>query len=170
MLTPRPLTEVRIIKRKVRENKMLVAAIITGLIGLAGGVLWLVTKLSSKGDYGYGEGNILGAVLFYVFGVIWFLTFLMALNWSWSTDTLTGYIYSADSRAGYITGHIRFSEQAGQDVQPSFCVKADSEPGKQIRELAGSGQKVRVNIPPYFYFANNPFACGTTDMTIEKVK
>ena len=86
---------------------------------------------------------------------------------SWSTQNLTGYIYSADSALGYTTAHIRFSEQAGMDVQPSFCVKTNSDPGKQIKELVGSGKKVRITIPPYFYLAANPFACGTTEMVIE---
>ena len=143
---------------------MLIAAIVTGIIGLAAGVAWAIRFFMD------GEGGILLGTLFWLFGVIWFFAFLFALNISLSTQNLSGFIYSADTTYGYTTGHIRFSEQAGQDVQPSFCVKADSEPGRQITELAGSGKKVRVTIPPYFYFANNPFACGTTDMKIEVTK
>jgi len=144
---------------------MLITAIITGLIALTGGILWLVTRVKD----GY-EGNFYGAILFWVFGVIWIISFLLSLNIQVSSTHLSGYIYSSDSAFGYTTAHIRFSQNAGTDEQPSFCVKSDSKAGKQIAELVGSGKKVQVNIPPYFYFSNNPFACGTTKMTIKQVQ
>lgn len=105
-----------------------------------------------------------------VFGIITVVAMLMATNVRFSTQTLTGYIYSAEDRVGYTEGHIRFSETAGEDVQPSFCAPSGSTAGKQIRELAGSGKKVRITIQPYFYFSNNPFACGTDKTVIEEVK
>lgn len=146
---------------------MLVTAIVAGTIGLIGGLVWLINYL--KDDSYHREGGVLWGSLFWIFGTIGTFAFLGSIHFSIGTSNLTGYIYSAETRLGYTTGHIRFSEQAGQDVQPSFCVKADSEPGRKITELAGSGKKVKVTIPPYFYFSNNLFACGTTEMTIEEV-
>lgn len=142
---------------------MLIAAIITGIIGLVCGIVWIVNFFKD----GIYEGGIFWGIGFWVFGVIWFFTFLASLNMNFGTNNLTGYIYSSDTKFGYTTGHIRFSENAGMDEQPSFCVKSDSEAGRQIKELTGSGKKVSITEPPYFYFANNPFACGTTKMTIE---
>ena len=139
---------------------MLVIAIISGIIALVSAVIWIMNE-------GYEPTS---GVLFWVFGTIWLFAFLFSIHWNTGTNNLTGYIYASETRFGYITGHIRFSEQAGQDSQPSFCVKADSEAGKKIKELTGSGDKVLITEPPFFYFANNPFACGTTKMTVEKVK
>lgn len=143
---------------------MLILAIITGTLALACGIGWIVSRVRD----GY-EGNDWLALGFWVLGAVWIISLLTSTKVSFATENLTGYIYSADTKFGYTTAHIRFSEQAGQDVQPSFCVKSDSEPGRQILELAGSSKKVKVNIPPYFYFSNNPFACGTTDMKIQVV-
>lgn len=142
---------------------MLIAAIIFGILSLIS--LCVLVRKNSKDTY---DENLSWYGMGFLFSGIFSLTaLLVAVNLSFSTSNLTGYIYSADTTFGYTTGHIRFSEQAGTDAQPQFCVQADSEPGKKIVELAGSGKKVKVTIPPYFYFANNPFACGTTETKIE---
>lgn len=57
----------------------------------------------------------------------------------------TGYIYSAEDDIDKTVGHLRFSETAGMDEQPSFCM--DKRDGKQIKDLAGSGKKVKVIVP-----------------------
>jgi Pyruvate/2-oxoacid:ferredoxin oxidoreductase gamma subunit len=98
-----------------------------------------------------------------------FLTFLFSINISLGSKELTGYIYSSNNRIGYTTAHIRFSQNAGSDAQPEFCVKTDSEAARAIQQYVGADTKVRVSIPAYFYFSNNPFACGTTDTVIERV-
>lgn len=144
---------------------MIILAIILGVISL-----WLflmgIAKWRESDGYEGGGWLVAGGIV----GVIWFIVFLMTFRLNTGTNNLTGYIYSSKTSFGYTTGHIRFSEQAGMDAQPSFCVKADSEAGKQITELAGSGKKVVVTEPAYFYFTNNPFACGTTNMKVEVVK
>jgi Pyruvate/2-oxoacid:ferredoxin oxidoreductase gamma subunit len=86
------------------------------------------------------------------------------------SQNLTGFIYSSESRFGYTTAHIRFSQNAGTDAQPEFCVASDSDAGRAIQKYTGSDTKVTVNIPPYAYFSNSPWACGTTSMTIEQTK
>jgi len=108
-------------------------------------------------------------VLAIVFLLIGFIGFLFVGRVSITTQNLSGYIYSSETRFGYTTSHIRFSEQAGMDVQPSFCVKADSDAGRKVKEITGSGKKVNIVIPPYFYLTLNPFACGNTSMTIQEV-
>lgn len=60
----------------------------------------------------------------------------------------TGYIYSAEDTLFTTTGHLRFSENAGMDEQPAFCV--DKANGQKIKDLAGSGKKVKVTIPAGF--------------------
>lgn len=69
----------------------------------------------------------------------------------------TGYIYSAEDGIAETIGHLRFSENAGYDEQPSFCV--DKKDGAQVKELAGSGKKVRVTVPAGFTVAF-PWVCG----------
>lgn len=69
----------------------------------------------------------------------------------------TGYIYSAEDGIAETIGHLRFSENAGYDKQPSFCV--DKKDGAQVKELAGSGKKVRVTVPAGFAVAF-PWVCG----------
>ena len=138
--------------------------VILTLILVALAVLCFAKAFGSSWD---GEVWAMGGGLFIV---IAFFTFLFSMNLSWGTSNLTGYIYSNEDRAGYTTGHIRFSENAGTDEQPSFCAPSDSEAADKIKEYSGSGKKVKVTVPPYFYFSNNPFACGTNKVTVEEAK
>lgn len=138
---------------------MLIAALIIGVLAIA----CIVAAFVSYDGEAWG---IAGFVLV----VIALFTLLLGIKFELGSQNLTGYIYSSENRFGYTTAHIRFSENAGTDEQPSFCVASDSEAGKKIQELVGSGKKVKVDIPSYFYFTNNIFACGTTNMTIKEVK
>lgn len=142
---------------------MLIAAIIFGLIALVGIMIGILGWRKQE-DWQY-----VGWLLFLISGIIWVSAFLSSLNWAISSKELTGYIYSSSDKAGYTTAHIRFSQNAGTDAQPEFCVKTDSDSGRAINKYVGSETKVKIEIPSYFYFANNPFACGTTNMTIQKV-
>lgn len=83
-------------------------------------------------------------------GIIAFVTFgMVCIQWSPGEAQYTGYIYSAEDGLGDKTrGHLRFSEYAGKDEQPSFCVQKTD--GWKIKELAGSGKKVKVTIPAGF--------------------
>lgn len=78
------------------------------------------------------------------------------IQWNPGEDIYTGYIYSAEDGIAKTTGHLRFSENAGMDEQPSFCV--DKKDGQQLKELAGSGKKVRVTVPAGFAI-KAPWVC-----------
>lgn len=144
---------------------MLIIAIVATILSLICGVI-LIFFLKAE----FSDWPVFATLGWVTFGLVATASILIATKLNLSSQQLTGYIYSATTTWGYTTGHIRFSEQAGTDAQPEFCVSADSEAGKKIRELAGSSRKVKVTIPPYFYFDNNPFACGTTETAIEVVE
>ena len=110
-----------------------------------------------RDDWGYP--TLFGSILI-AFGMVGLLTAVALLlifgccciRWSTGEKIYTGYIYSADDQLGDSTvGHIRFSEYAVEDEQPSFCVKKEN--GQQIKELAGSGKKVRVTVSTGFAIA-----------------
>lgn len=112
-------------------------------------------------DDSYGGGLTgLGwvAVFVLILGVMaGFIFAFMCVRWSTGEKVYTGYIYSADDHLGDSTsGHLRFSEYAGEDEQPSFCVKKSD--GQQLKDLAGSGKKVRVTVPTGFAIAF-PWEC-----------
>lgn len=81
----------------------------------------------------------------------------MFVNINTGDKQYTGYIYSAEDYIAKTTGNIRFSENAGADEQPSFCV--DKQDGQQLKDLAGSGKKVKVTIPARFSIIA-PWACA----------
>lgn len=139
---------------------MIIAAIIFGAMTLIGIMAAMNSDYNSDG----------WAVLSMITGILGVLFTLFALNFSLGTKNLTGYIYSNEDQAGYTTGHIRFSENAGTDEQPMFCTPSNSEAARRIKQYSGSGEKVKVTVPPYFYWSNNPFACGTDKVTIELAK
>jgi len=65
--------------------------------------------------------------------------------WNTGEDIYTGYIYSTETFFDRTNVHIRFSETAGEDTQPSFCVAEEDK--EFVQSLAGSGKKVRVTVP-----------------------
>lgn len=95
-------------------------------------------------------GGVMAIFLFVVFGAV-------HLNWNLGERQYTGYIYSAEDGIAETVGHLRFSENAGMDEQPSFCV--DKEDGQIIKDLAGSGKKVKVIVPAGFKIIA-PWACA----------
>lgn len=86
-----------------------------------------------------------------------FLAVLFGMDINLGEKVYTGYIYSASDIVNKTSVEIRFSEYAGEDSQPSFCVK--KEDGSFLKELAGSGTKVRVVIPEGFKI-NDFWNCG----------
>jgi len=84
------------------------------------------------------------------------IALLLCTHWNTGDKTYTGYIYSVEESLGEITAHVRFSEYAGEDSQPSFCISKNDE--TMVRELSGSGKKVKVLIPSGFAIAA-PWAC-----------
>lgn len=137
---------------------MITAAIILILLFVICLVVWFTSSSEAIG------------MLAAMFGFLGFLALVLSISFRVGSQELTGYIYSSTNKVGYTTAHIRFSQNAGTDAQPEFCVKTDSDAGRQVQKYVGSDTKVKVAIPSYFYFANNPFACGTTKMTIQEVK
>ena len=81
-------------------------------------------------------------------------------NISFGEKTYTGYIYSSENVLNMTVGHIRFSENTGEDKQPSFCTVKGSEQAKKLKELTGSGKKVFVTVPEGFVLNNWFGQCG----------
>jgi len=140
---------------------MIALTVIVGLIALGllvfGGYRMVV-------DY---EGG-LSAGTGFVLGIVWVVLFIGISNVQFSNDTLTGYIYSKDSKWGVTNYHIRFSETAGEDVQPSFCANSDTQNARDLDAVVGTGKKVTVNIPSKgWYFSNDVYHCAS-DAVLEK--
>ena len=86
---------------------------------------------------------------------------ICTMKWQVSDRDLTGYIYQRKERFGYVLYSLRFSQNAGEDAQPSFCVAAGSEQDEAMRKLVGKDEKVKVYIPSHhFRFSNNVFECN----------
>lgn len=94
-----------------------------------------------------------------------FFSTLSCVRISTGEKQYTGYIYSAEDSFGKTTGHIRFSQNAGEDTQPSFCVK--KEHGDMVKQYTGTGVKVRVTIPAGFAIAW-PWDCPI-EATVEEM-
>lgn len=104
----------------------------------------------------------LGVVLF----ILAFVSACCGVSFNFGEQKLTGYIYYVEDTIGDKTvGHIRFSQTAGEDVQPEFCVH--KEDGNYLRELAGSDKKVEVTIPAGFAISNI-WDCGLPAVVEEK--
>lgn len=100
-----------------------------------------------RDEWGYMKDGwiwffILLPITLIIIGVILFST-----HFAWNTgeDIYTGYIYSTEDYFNRTEVHIRFSDMAGADEQPSFCVAEEDR--QLVKELAGSGKKVRVVEP-----------------------
>lgn len=125
----------------------------------------VVTIIGSMEDA--GTGLLVGSAALIILVIPFFLTF----RWQIGEADYTGYIYSRDSQFGYTTYHIRFSENAGEDTQPSFKVKAGGDTEAKLDELVGSGVKVKVHIPAASpKFVQNIFEPGSFAELKEVVK
>lgn len=116
------------------------------------------------------EGLLILCTLGVVFTLVaWIVTLCETTDCHFGEDTYTGYIYSV-TKSGFgkrTAGHLRFSESAGGDSQPSFCVK--EEDADYLRSLAGSGKKVRVTIPDAGFVRGEMFTC-IIPATVEEVE
>lgn len=110
-----------------------------------------------------GDGYSIGwGVLAAVTGFVWLIVLMFAIKWQPSSDTLTGYIYQRNNRYGYANYSLRFSQNAGMDEQPSFCVRAGSVEDNKLKDFVGKEVKVQVAIPSRgFRIVNNPFECSS---------
>lgn len=124
------------------------------------GVAWYVYD---KGD------SIVGPVLSTVAGTVLIIVLFAAVKWGISSDSLTGYVYQRNEAFGYASYSLRFSQNAGTDEQPSFCVKAGSEEDNKIRQYVGTDTKVQISTPTSpLRLVNNPFEC-TAESKLDKV-
>ena len=82
---------------------------------------------------------------------------ILSFGFSIGDNYYTGYIYSAETAWGRTIGELRFSQDAGEDHQPSFCVYG--EQAEKAKELAGSGIKVRVHEKPTGLHFKGLFGC-----------
>lgn len=128
---------------------MLIISIILIILCL---VMPLILSLIEAKRCGYFDGVLLG--LRYVVGAFGLIIPALLLSplvqISFGEKTYTGYIYSSEDFLNRTVGHIRFSENAGEDTQPSFCVVKGSAEAEKIRALTGSGKKVKVKVPAGF--------------------
>lgn len=102
--------------------------------------------------------------LAFFLAIVWTIVCMFAtpslVNISFGEKTYTGYIYSSENVLNMTVGHIRFSENTGEDKQPSFCTVKGSEQAKKLKELTGSGKKVFVTVPEGFVVNNWFGQCG----------
>lgn len=96
------------------------------------------------GDLTMWGGIMLSAVAILLIIAIIFIP-STHLAWKVGESVYTGYIYSTEDFFDRTNVHIRFSEAAGKDAQPSFCVAEEDK--EFVQSLAGSGKKVRVTVP-----------------------
>lgn len=89
---------------------------------------------------------------------------LASFGFNISDEYLTGYIYSTNTIFDATHGEIRFSENAGQDKQPSFCVYG--EEAEKAKKLTGSGIKVKIHVKPTGFHFKGIFGCSA-DTEIE---
>lgn len=84
--------------------------------------------------------------------------------------TYTGYVYSAEDIFDKTEVHIRYSLNAGEDSQPSFCVKKDNPLSDKFKELSGSETKLKVKVPAGFSMNMWYGQCPIEAEIIEEVK
>lgn len=123
---------------------MITVFIILAIIALVA-IVATTIYLYNEDGIGVAVGAFVLTTLLSLF--ILLIPFLMSFRWQVSDDTYTGYIYSRDSSWGYTTYHIRFSQNAGEDKQPSFTVKSGSEQESEFDKLVGTDEKVKVRVP-----------------------
>lgn len=138
---------------------MILVIIFLTLVMIGGGIWQARTGLD-----GMAGGLIAGTAGFFLIFAL-----LFAVKWQYSSDTLTGYVYQRNDRYGFVEYSLRFSQNAGMDAQPSFCVKAGSPEDKQIAKYVGTNTKVQIATPSSnFRIANNIFECASYS-TLDKV-
>lgn len=83
-----------------------------------------------------------------VFGILTFLLIVLGCSINFGEKYYTGYIYEVTNSWGKTEGHIRFSREAGEDKQPSFCV--NKEDAEELMQYVGKDVKVKVTEPAGF--------------------
>lgn len=131
------------------------------VVALSLGIGWTISRPYSEGGFWI---ICLSAIA---------LMFVVPLSFKWkvSNDNLTGYVYQRNEAFGYASYSLRFSQNAGTDSQPSFCVKAGSAEDKKIAQYVGTDSKVRIETPSSnLRFENNLWACSSESRLTEVIK
>ena len=133
-------------------------------------ILVIVTTLAAVKSF--HEYSVWLTLLAIATGSIAFFMPFFFVKWQPSADTLTGYIYQRNNSYGYASYSLRYSQNAGADEQPSFCVRSGSEQDKTLQEFVGKDAKVQVTVPSSgVRLVNNPWACrsfASFDKVIEE--
>jgi len=131
--------------------------IVISLMLLVLAVVLFVWGVSS--DWG-GERRLFTGL---VVGIVALIMLAFTIRWQFGDSTLTGYLYQRSDAYGYATYDLRFSQNAGMDNQPSFCVQSGSREDLKLRELVGKDdKKVEIFIPAKgFHMVNNYFECAS---------
>ncbi len=105
----------------------------------------------------YKNGYIfIEEIIFSALAILFLIGLVFAglfVRWNPSDKTLTGYVYQRQEAFGKAKYSIRFSQNAGEDEQPSFCAKLNSEKDGKLKKVVGSDQKVTIKVPKYFKIA-----------------
>lgn len=134
------------------------------------GILVLILIISiigfSKTDY---DGEAKFAFMGVMAGILIPVAALFSMAWHMSSENLSGYVYQRGETLGYARYDLRFSQNAGKDNQPSFCVKAGSEQDEKMKQYLGEDKKVNVYVPTHhFRFVNNPWECSSFAELVEE--
>ena len=136
------------------------------ILGILTSVFLIIGAYKEITDWDGGGFAAIGIL----FGIFFVPLLFLTMNAQLSNETLTGYVYSKDSKWGVTKYHIRFSETAGEDVQPSFCATTGTQNAKEIDAVVGTGKKVTVDIPSTgIYFTNDLWHCAS-DAKLTKVE
>ena len=127
---------------------MLIILLILIAACIIGPIIFALVNTRRYSTYGFDWNDLLGGYLITVVPLSIFLIMSLSLcQWNTGEKVYTGYIYSVGDTLNKTVGHIRFSENAGEDSQPSFCAVKGSEDAQKIKELAGTGKKVKIAVP-----------------------
>lgn len=122
---------------------MLWLLILLGALAL-GSIVMFIVAFKIDSDFCF-FGGMVGAI---IFGFIFVIVLMLGLQWNLGDDTYTGYIYSVEGVFDRVKGHIRYSQNAGSDQQPSFCVAKERR--EELEQYVGKDIKVQVKVPAGF--------------------
>lgn len=130
--------------------------------------LALIGACIGCGIYATKTHSTVPEMLAWMFGLLTLvpsILILAGLHINFRYQTYTGYIYSVEGNIGKAVGHIRFSQNAGEDTQPSFCVNLEDR--EMLEQYVGTDTKVKVTEPAGTTWTL--FGCGLP-VTVEEIQ
>ena len=132
----------------------MITILIVLVLAITGGVVWAIK------DGAYNEAPLWVILIGISLLIVCLFT---TVKFQISSSNLTGYIYQRSDAFGYVTYDLRYSQGAGSDSQPSFCVKSGSDEDLKMQKYVGTDTKVSIIIPSSgFRIANNMFECSSS--------